>query len=113
MPDIEGLEYLVEYLFRMGPASKDGPLEMREVQSWAPVLTGYDEWPGWQAELFVRLSREYCGEQHRASKRDAEPPWPEAVKMWRWVQNQKAEKSWDREEKRAERQAQRAANQKG
>lgn len=104
MPDVPaaGLD-LLNYFFEMGPATKDGPLDMQEVRSWAPPLTGADDWPPWQARLFVRLSREYVSMQHLASKRDCPPPWPPAVAMWRWVQNQKAERSWDREEGQAAR----------
>lgn len=86
---------LLDYFFRMGPATKDGPLDMQEVRCWAEVLTGRRKWKAWQAELFVRLSREYCAMQSEAPKRYCPPPWEPAVKMWAWVQNQVAEKSWD------------------
>lgn len=104
-PEVEGGAALLGYFFRMGPATANGPLEMREVRAWAEPLTGYDEWPGWQAELFVRMSRAYCAEQHRAREYNAAPPIPEAVKMWQWVQSQKGEGSLDREERRAARRA--------
>jgi len=111
LPQVPGADQIIGILFEFGPTGKEGAVIPLEVESWARALGV--EFDPWMTRLFIRLSREYCGEQHRASKRDAEPPWPEALKMWRWVQNQKAEKSWDREEKRAERQAQRAAKQKG
>lgn len=111
MPELRGGAHLLDYFFRMGPATKDGPLSMQEVRAWAPVLTGYDDWKPWEAELMVQLSREYCVMQQEATKRDCLPPWPPAVPMWRWVQGQRAEKSWDREERLSERQQKRAAKQ--
>ena len=106
-----GADFLISILFEFGPTGKDGAVTPLEVESWARAL-GVEHFDPWITRLFVRLSRDYCGEQHRASKRDAQPPWTEAVKMWRWVQNQKAEKSLDREEDRARRRAEREAKQK-
>lgn len=97
MPHIPGGDYLLAYFFEMGPATKDGPLSMLEVRQWAGPLTGFDDWPHWQARLFVRLSRDYCAAQYEATKYNAAPPWPGAVKMWRWVRNEKAERRLDRD----------------
>lgn len=87
-PDVSDIDSLFGYFFRMGPATTEGPLDMREVRSWAAVLIGHEDWPAWQAEMFVRLSREYCAAQHAARDYHAVPPWPGAVKMWAWVRAQ-------------------------
>lgn len=105
MPVTHGGEHLLAYFFEMGPTTADGSLGMAEVQAWAGPLTGRDEWEPWQARLFVRLSRVYSAEQHRARSPDALPSWPYAVKMWRWVQNQMAERSFDRLERDIEHRA--------
>lgn len=102
MPEVPGGENLLLYFFEMGPAGAKGPLTMHEVRSWAPILIGFDEWPNWQARLFVRLSREYCAQQNLARDWDAQPPWQPAVAMWRWVRNWKAEKQLDRAEREIE-----------
>lgn len=89
MPYIPGGDYLLAYFFEFGPATKDGAVEPPDVESWARILG--IEWKPWQARLFVRLSREYVAEQHRAKGYHAEPPWPGAVSMWRWVRAQQTE----------------------
>jgi len=76
----------MSHFFEMGPATKDGPLEMRDVLKWGEALGV--EWKPWQSRLLVRLSREYCVAQQEATKFDAPPPWPGAVKMWGWVRAQ-------------------------
>lgn len=102
MPEVPGGAALLAHFFEMGPAGVEGPLSMREVRSWAEPLTGYEDWPGWQSRLFVRLSREYCAEQHRARDYYALPPWPPAVKMWQWVRAELAERQMDRDKEAIE-----------
>ena len=54
----------------------------------------------------MELSRAYMAESFAARDYNAQPPWEEAVLMWRWVRNQRAEKSLDRFERQADRQRQ-------
>lgn len=97
MPHVPGGEYLLAYFFEFGPATKDGPVDLLAVESWGRALGV--EWKPWQARLFVRLSRDYCIAQQEAVKYNAAPPWPGAVKMWRWVRSTKAERRLDRDER--------------
>jgi hypothetical protein len=100
MPDASGGEDLLGYFFEFGPSLPDGPVSARDVLSWGEALG--IEWQPWQTRLFVRLSREYCAAQHEARPESALPPWPPAVKMWRWVENQKRERAldeWERDAK--------------
>lgn len=110
LPHVEGGEYLLSYLFEFGPTSKDGPVTMLDVESWARAL-GFT-WAPWQSRLLVRLSREYTGAQHEATGYFTPPPWPEVANMWNWVRNQKAEQAIDRFEERQARQDKRKANKK-
>lgn len=73
----------------MGETAIDGP----QLVAWERLLG--IEWQPWQAELLVRLSREYLGEMHRATKRDAMPPWEKFERPWRWVQKQLGERRLD------------------
>lgn len=95
MPHVPGADYLLGYFFEFGPAKKDGPVEVGDVLDWGRALG--IEWAPWHIRLFVRLSRDYCAAQYKATKYDAAPPWPGAVKMWRWVRNEKAERRLDRD----------------
>lgn len=94
MPDMPGAEYLLERLFWGGPVKKDGPLEEMDVEARGRLLG--IEWEPWEAEALLRMSQGYFGEMQTASKWDAPPPWPDAVRMWQWVRNQRAERTWDR-----------------
>lgn len=84
MPPLAGGQYMLDYLFEIGPVKGEGPIDMPELMAWERALG--IEWAPWQSRLIIRLSRAYLGEMHRATKRDAEPPWHEAVRMWKWVQ---------------------------
>lgn len=101
MPEVQCGRYLVDMLFRIGPGKKDGPLESGDLLNWQTLL-GL-EWTPWEAETLFKMSQAYVAEAHGATKHDALPPWKEAVPMWRWVQNQKAEKALDRFERKQDR----------
>lgn len=103
MPPIRWGQYLLDYLWEIGPTKKDGPIEAQDLLAWAQLLG--IEWEPYEAKLLVHLSKMYLGESHSASKREAPCPWPEFEKAWRWARNQKAEKSLDREERRLARKA--------
>lgn len=95
-PELEG-RYFIDVLFAVGPAHADRPISEGDLEPYER-RRGIEFHP-WQAELLVRMSQAYLSETHAAQKYDAQPPWPEAEKMWQYVRNTLAERSWDRLEK--------------
>lgn len=93
--------YLIDVLFAVGPSKADGPISEAELEPYER-RRGI-QFPPWQAELLVEMSQAYLSETRAAEKQDAPPPWPEAVKMWQYVRNAVAERTWDRMEKEQER----------
>ncbi len=87
------MQYILDYLFEIGPTKGETPLEGPDLVAWEHLLG--IEWQPWQSRLLIRLSRAYIGETHRARKYDAEPPWPEFKRQWAWVQRQKGERRLD------------------
>ena len=77
MPPIDGAEYLLAYLWEVGPimsgAMGSGPITHGEIQSWQ-WNTGV-RLSAWEARALKQLSIEYLSEQHRAEKLGCEPPW--------------------------------------
>lgn len=104
-PELLAGQYLVDLLFRIGPGKKDGPLEPEDLVHWQALL-GMTLQP-WEAEALYRMSQGYLAEIHSAVKHDAPPPWKDAVLMWRWVQNWKAERRMDKLEETEDRKAKR------
>lgn len=90
MPPLHAGAYLVDYLFRIGPTNGDKALSGPDLVAWEHLLG--IQWQPYQAELLARLSKEYLGEMHQATKRDATPPWEAFEKPWRWVQRQAGER---------------------
>lgn len=103
MPPVEWGQYLLDYLWEIGPTKKDGPIEAPDLVAWEHLLGV--EWEPFESRLLIQLSKAYLGESHSASKREAKCPWPEFEARWRWARNQKAEKALDREERRLARKA--------
>lgn len=81
MPSLEWGQYLVGYLFELGPTMAAGmgagPLMPSELES-AQRLLGIEFQP-WEARLLLRLSREYLEESHRATEENCAPPWDDPV----------------------------------
>lgn len=100
MPELEHGQYLVDLLFRIGPFQKDAPLDMLVLVAWQQAGI---ELSLWESETLIRLSQAYMAEAHAATKPNADPPWEEAVPMWRWVRNYKAERKLDQYENRVDR----------
>lgn len=77
MPPVECGEHLVGYLYEFGPTVPAGmgagPVAFTEIAAWQ-ALRGIELEP-WEARLLRRLSLDYLAEAHRATKRDAQPPW--------------------------------------
>jgi hypothetical protein len=80
MPEVTGGEYIVGFLYEVGPAASGGmgmiPVDHREIESFQNN-TGV-ELDAWQARMLRQLSREYVAEAHRATSRTAMPPWKES-----------------------------------
>ncbi|MDQ1834665.1 hypothetical protein [Massilia scottii] len=84
MPPLDCGEHLVDLLWKWGPtmctSMGDAPLTHQEL-SHCQINTGV-ELSGWEAETLVKLSREYFGESHRATKRDCKPPFIQAAAQY-------------------------------
>ena len=80
MPALDCGEHLIDLLWKWGPAMSssmgESPLTHQEI-SYCQANTGI-ELSAWEAETLIRLSREYLGESHRATKRDCKPPFVES-----------------------------------
>jgi len=77
MPPVDAADYLIEYLFEIGPTVAAGmgagPITHVEMCAWVD-LTGIELCP-WEVRFLRRLSREYLSEFHEAEKTDRLPPW--------------------------------------
>lgn len=73
MPPILWGDYLLDYLFEIGPTLADGPLTFGEIEAW--MRTTEIRLSPFEIRLLRRLSREYLGESYAATKRDREPPY--------------------------------------
>jgi hypothetical protein len=81
MPPLEAGEYLVNYLFEIGPVMAAGmgagPITNQELSAWQRN-TGI-ELRSWEARFICRLSSEYLGESRRAQAANAPAPWESKV----------------------------------
>lgn len=77
MPPIEWGEYLLSYLWAVGPSMAGGmgpaPLTCSELQSWQGQM-GIQLQP-WESQLLRRLSKDYVAESGRATERNCPPPF--------------------------------------
>ncbi len=77
MPPIDGADYLLGYLFEIGPTIAAGmgagPITHGELRAWMDNV-GVELQP-WEVRFLRRLSHEYLAESHKAEKRDARAPW--------------------------------------
>ena len=92
-PPVEYAAYLLDYLFEFGPVKAEAPLEPVDVLAVQELL-GVEFQP-WDSRLLLRLSREYKGEMHAATDRNAQPPWAGAAKQWKYVQHLRTERALD------------------
>lgn len=83
MPDLDGLDYLTDILFEIGPIRGELPLAEENFDSWER-RRGIELEP-WEAQMIVELSKEYMGEMHTAKDMSALAPWPKARPMWMHV----------------------------
>lgn len=77
MPAFDEGEYLIAYLYELGPTVASGmgagPVTFAEMAAWQ-AARGFELAP-WEARLLRRLSVDYLAESNRATKRDCLPPW--------------------------------------
>lgn len=80
MPPITSGEYLIGYLYEIGPTMAagmgNGPVAFSEIQAWQQ-LSGIALTP-WEARTLRRLSNDYACESHAATKADCPPPYGES-----------------------------------
>lgn len=82
LPEVEGGQHLINYLFEIGPVLHSGmeavPITQLELRAWQDNV-GIDLHP-WEVRLLKHLSHVYLAETHRARKPDCPPPYlPEDV----------------------------------
>lgn len=77
MPGVDGAEYLLGYLFEIGPTvaagMSAGPITHEELRAWMHNI-GVELRP-WEVRILRRLSCDYLAESHRAEKADCAAPW--------------------------------------
>lgn len=86
-PDMGTGKFLVDILFQIGPTRAEGPLEESALEPWER-RRGIELEP-WQADAILAMSRAYLTESHTAGHWNAFPPWQPAVKMWKYVRDQR------------------------
>lgn len=85
-PEVKGGNYLLDIFFKVGPIRGDGPLYEEHLEAWER-RRGIELRP-WQADLLMEMSQAYLAASHDARDYNALPPWPPAVKMWKYVRDQ-------------------------
>lgn len=77
MPETEGCEHLIEYLFRLRPGIANGMgyigQSWQEIESWSRLVK--IPLTGWEAETLAKMSDAYCGQYAISSKKDCVAPW--------------------------------------
>ena len=79
MPSAEGADYLLGYLWEVGPTlvagMGAGPITHQELCAWQ-ANSGVRLQP-WEARILRRLSIDYLAEMSRAERADCPAPWQE------------------------------------
>lgn len=77
VPSVDGGEYLIGYLFEVGPTMAGGmgeaPLSHGELRAWQDN-TGI-ELHAWEARMLRALSLDYLAQAQKSEKRDCKPPY--------------------------------------
>lgn len=80
MPHLEWGEYLIQYLFELGPTVLTGmgvgPVDPPHIESWQRQM-GLSLSP-WEVKTLLRLSNDYAGEAASSTKPDRKPPFEES-----------------------------------
>lgn len=77
MPDPGDAAYLLAHFWRAGPTEGDRAITSGELRHYQTNM-GIELSP-WECEVLRRLSLDYLGESHRASKADCQPPFTEST----------------------------------
>lgn len=97
MPPIEWGQYLIDWLFEIGPVMPTGmgsaPLTGVEIKAWQKLL-GVKFQPI-EARLLRRLSSEYAAASQAATKRDCPPPFGDSPALKR-AADREAQRNLDR-----------------
>lgn len=76
MPPVGAAEYLISYLWEVGPTmvagGYPGPVTHEELRAWMD-LTGIELEP-WEVRFLRRLSGEYLAQSHKAERLDCQAP---------------------------------------
>lgn len=83
LPEVEDCQHIIDILFKVGPVKREEPISELDLEGWER-RRGVQLSP-WYADTLIEMSRAYLSEQYSASKVSAPPPWPRAVKMWKYV----------------------------
>lgn len=76
MPHAGDAEYLLAHFWQVGPTMGEGAITSGELRDYQSNM-GIRLTP-WECSTLRRLSVEYLGESHRATKRDCPPPFGES-----------------------------------
>ena len=81
MPNIDGLEYIAEWLDELGyvnaGASGAIPLTHSDLKSWLELTD--TEITGWEISVLIKLSRQYCYQSNISDSKEAEAPFKAEV----------------------------------
>ena len=90
MPPIQWGGYILDYLFEVGPTMPSGmgsgPLTFSEIEAWQRAV-GIRLSP-FEAQLLRRLSVDYFGESHAATKIDCPAPYGESLQLVKSTQKE-------------------------
>lgn len=89
MPPLEWGEYLIGYLFEVGPVLSGGMAAGKVTHT---ELLNYQinmglELSPWECGIITRLSGEYAGESHAATKKESKPPFAQSTDARRLAQD--------------------------
>ena len=83
LPELDGLQYLAEYLMEVGPVESTGmgpaPLSYREIASWSEATDTHLS--PWDAQMLRHLSRVYVRAAHDAKEPSAPAPYRDAMNI--------------------------------
>lgn len=91
LPETEGFEHLIEYLFRIGAVMQGGfgavNLPFTEINAWANLMR--IPLSGWESETLHMMSKSYAYQHSISNKRDCQQPWTSKAAMKTEVQKEK------------------------
>lgn len=83
MPDVEHAEYIIEYLFDVGPAINTGmgiaPVGYSEIRDFRDVTKLNIN--SWDASMIRHLSRVYVAQFNESKSKTCPSPWSDAMPL--------------------------------